>query len=139
MTERTYRQPQWKKTGAHPPRWQRDLNPDPLGGQNIGERATDHEPGARMASDDKEAMKLLSDFTMDELQEIPVLVQGARLEQGGTYVDLRDPDRRPFRATGQMVALHGGCHVPKAETPYPLWNRIIRAAPSDRQETSSHG
>jgi hypothetical protein len=138
MNERPHGQPQWNKTGAHPAEWQRDLNPDPLAGQNIGERATDHQPGACVASEDKEAMSLLPDFTMDELQEIPVLVKGARLEQGATYVDLRDPERRPFRATAQMVALHGGCHVPKAETPYPLWNRIIRAEPSERRE-SSHG
>ena len=136
MTDRMHGQRQREKIGAHPAEWQRDLNPDPLGGQNIGEHVVDHEPGTRAASEDKEAIELLHDFRMDELQEITVLRSGARLEQGATYVDLRDESRRPFRATAQMVAGEHNRYVPKSETPYPFWNRIIGAEPAERQESS---
>lgn len=134
MADPPYGRRQRDKTRAHPGQWQHDLNPDPLGGQNIGERDIDHEPGRRAASDDKEAIRLLPDFTQDELQEIPVLTQGARLQQGAMYVDLNDPSRHPFRATAEMVALSGNRLVPKADTPHPFWNRIIRAEPIERQK-----
>lgn len=125
---------QWEQTQAHPSDWQEDLNPDPLGGQNIGDREVEHEPAVDPAAEDKEVVELLSDFTMDELREFPVLTEGAQLEQGATYVDLHDSERRPFRATGEMVATAENRYVPKSETPYPIWNRIVGAEPPERRE-----
>ena len=85
----------------------------------------DEEPGSIAASDVKDAVNILRDFDMDELREIPVLEYGARLKQGATYVDLHDPARKPFTAEGAMIAEIDQLIIPKAETPYQYWNRLI--------------
>ena len=46
-------------------------------------------------------------------------------EQGATYIDLRDPHRREFTATGDMMASSDNWYVPKAVVDYQLWNRLI--------------
>ena len=55
-----------------------------------------------------------------------MLPEGSRLEQGATYVDLRDDARREFQATGGMTAEPGRLVVPKADVGYQLWNRLVR-------------
>jgi hypothetical protein len=117
----------------HPPQYERDLNPEWMAGQNFRERAEDVEPRVRYASEVKEITRFLQDFTFDELREIPVLAAGMRLEQGATYVNLRDPERTPFTATAEMRAGAEEWLVPKKEVPYPYWNRLIAARPVYRQ------
>jgi hypothetical protein len=104
----------------HPPQYEADLNPNRMAGQNIGEQER-----TWSASDIKELTRCLQDFTMDELREIRVLQPGARLEQGATYVDLKDPARKPFTALGSQVAGPDHWLIPKAEVPYPYWNRLL--------------
>lgn len=82
--------------------------------------------------DIKELVQFLSGFTMDELQEIPVVRPGARLEQG-TYVELTDDDRTEFAALGTMVADRDRYFVARRETPVRYWNRLIRAQPRTRR------
>src|SRR3954471_24386510 len=88
----------------HPDVWRRDLNPDPSAGQNVGywQQAPDEE--TRNAFDVKALHRGLGDFADDELKQIPVLLTGSRLEQGGTYIDLAQADHGPFTATGNMTA-----------------------------------
>ena len=110
----------------HPDEWQRDLNPNHMAGQNIGEVAADQEQGLPTAYDVKEVHRSLSEqFQDDELRKIPVLREGQRLEQGATYLDLRSPQRREFTATGEMSASPDGWFVPKTGVPYSLWNRLL--------------
>jgi hypothetical protein len=103
----------------HPDRWERDLNPDRLAGQNIG---LPH--GEATAHDFKELHASLSDFDREELRKIRVVPPGERLQQGGTYLDLTDRDRGEFTATGDMRAGTSDRIAPKAEVPYSLWNRL---------------
>ncbi len=117
----------------HPDAYQRDLNPDWMAGQNLRERAEDVEPRVRNASEIKEISRFLQDFDVDELREIPILPTGARLEQGATYVNLRDPAREPFTATAEMAARDEEWLVPKNEVPYPYWNRLTHASPAYRR------
>jgi hypothetical protein len=117
----------------HPDEYARDLNPDWMAGQNLRERAEDVDPRLRYASEIKEITRFLQDFEVDELREIPVLPAGARLEQGATYVNLRDPARAPFTATAEMAAGTEDWLVPKNEVPYPYWNRLIHASPAYRR------
>ena len=119
--------PQQQK--KHPDRYMRDLNPDFSEGQNVGGR--EH---LVAASELKQVVTLLDDFNMDELREIPIVRPNQRLQQGATYVDICDPDRAPFKATGQDLAREGQCLVPKAETPYPYWNRLIGMDDPQRTE-----
>ena len=86
------------------------------------------DPRTRHAWEVKELEAALTDFTSSELREIPLVPEGKKLEQGATYVDLRDPARQPFTAPGGAVAAEGSWIVPKAEVPYEYWNRLIRRA-----------
>jgi hypothetical protein len=113
-------------THNHPAEWERDLNPNHMAGQNIGERSSEMEKGLPTAHDFKDAHRTLHDaFEDDELKQIPILPQGQRLQQGATYLDLRDPQREEFTARGDMTASDDNWFVPKDEVPYSLWNRLL--------------
>lgn len=109
----------------HPEQWRADLNPNALAGQNAGPAAAQEEKEAATAYDLKEVHRRLQDLSDDELKQIPVLSRGSRLHQGATYLDLKEPDRGPFTATGNMEAGRQNWYVPKSELDYELWNRLI--------------
>ena len=77
------------------------------------------------AADDKHLHGRLSHLSADELGRLQVLEPGTRLEQGGTYVDLNDLDRGPFKARGGQEAGKGDRYVAKRDTDYELWNRLV--------------
>ena len=79
----------------------------------------------RSAYDLKDAHRMLEGITDDGLKQIPVLPDDTRLEQGATYIDLQDPQRREFTATADMVAGPEHWYVPKHSVDYQLWNRLI--------------
>src|SRR3954453_7339508 len=116
----------------HPEEWRRDLNPNAMAGQNVGLENPHPEQTARTAYDVKDAHRMLEGITNDGLKQIPVLWPHTRLEQGGTYIDLRDPQRREFTATGDMEAGADNWYVPKAAVDYELWNRLIGMSNPDR-------
>jgi hypothetical protein len=109
----------------HPEGWRDELNPNRMAGQNIGMENPHPEQDSRTAYDLKDAHRMLEGITDDGLKQIPVLPEGARLEQGATYIDLRDPHRRELTATGDMVATREHWYVPKDSVDYQLWNRLI--------------
>jgi hypothetical protein len=67
----------------------------------------------------------LNGYSDDELKGIPIMPRGSRLEQGATYINLRDDKPQEFRAMGNMVAEKNKWYVPKSEVDYMLWNRLI--------------
>ncbi len=83
------------------------------------------EQTSRTAYDVKDVHRLLEGITDDGLKQIPILIEGVRLEQGATYIDLRDPQRRELTATGDMIAGRENWYVPKDSVDYELWNRLI--------------
>ena len=105
-----------------PAHFERDLHPDPHGGQNFGS-ASEHT--LRSAYDVKDLNRELPNLTDDELKEISVVVEGDQLEQGAVYFDLNDPARGEFKARGDMVAEPGSRLVPKSAVDYQLWNALI--------------
>jgi hypothetical protein len=117
------REPQEER--KHPPEWERDLNPAYMAGQNIGGDEVDREVPIRTAYDIKELHRELRDFANDELKQIPILPNGARLQQGATYVDLAATPRAEFKTTGGLTAYEGHFYVPKDRVPYTIWNRLI--------------
>jgi hypothetical protein len=123
----------------HPDQWRRDLNPDAMAGQNVGTSNPHPEQTARTAYDLKDAHRMLEGITDVGLKAIPVLWPGARLEQGGTYIDLRDPHRREFTATGDMEAGPDHWYVPKSGVDYQLWNRLIGIDNPERVYTAPEG
>ncbi len=77
------------------------------------------------AADDKDLRRRLPELAADELARLAVLEPGARLDQGGTYLDLDDPGRGPFKALGGQEAGPGNRYVAKRDTDYELWNRLV--------------
>ncbi|HYD54911.1 MAG TPA: hypothetical protein VEA99_19910 [Gemmatimonadaceae bacterium] len=94
--------------------------------QNVGPGVTEREVMIPTAYDVKEINRALADdFTDDDLKQIPILPQGAALEQGATYVDLAASPREAFKINAGHHAEEGHYYVPKAKTPYEIWNRLI--------------
>jgi len=61
----------------------------------------------------------------DELARLSVLEVGARLEQGGTYLDLNHLQDGPFKALGGHEATTSDRYIAKRDTDYELWNRLV--------------
>ena len=132
------RAPQTKP--QHPQEVEADLNPARGAGQNVGERSSEPEQSLGSAYDVKAAHRAFREqFEDDELRQIPILREGQRLQQGATYVDLTDPERREFRATGEMSAEPSRWYVPKDRVPYPIWNRLIGVRDPDRLDEAADG
>jgi hypothetical protein len=121
----------------HPEPWQQDLNPNATAGWNVGVVSDRPEVDAQTAYDHKEAHELLRDFSDDELKQIPILPTGSRLQQGATYIDLRDPSRHEFSAMGNMEAGPGNWYVPKDSVDYVIWNRLIGVQNPERLQQAS--
>ena len=79
---------------------------------------------SRTAKDVKELHARFNDWLDSDLDEIPVLPEGARLDQNATYVDLSLDEPVEFTATGDMEAGPGQFFVPKDDVPYQIWNRL---------------
>jgi hypothetical protein len=109
----------------HPDEWQRDLNPDHLAGQNIGQSSEAVTATDRTAWHLRKAGRDLRGIDDEELKQVPVLASGERLQQGGTYIDLTEDRPQEFTARGDMAALPGNAYVPKDRVPYEIWNRLI--------------
>jgi hypothetical protein len=121
----------------HPQEWQADLNPEHLAGQNIGGAKSRY----RSAAEIKHLTRQLQQFNNDELEQIPILRKGERLQQGAVYLDLASSATEPITATGNMAAGDDHLYVPKAETPYTYWNRLVESCragenPSDVSNSS---
>ncbi|HEX8694521.1 MAG TPA: hypothetical protein VF746_19010 [Longimicrobium sp.] len=108
----------------HPPEYQRDLSPDHMAGQNVGNPSGDREVGLRTAFDVKSVHRSLSGLPDDELKQVPILEEGTRLQQGATYLDLAHPERGELTATGDMAAGPENVYVAKDRVPYQTWNRL---------------
>lgn len=108
----------------HPEEYQQDLSPNRMAGQNIGALSGESEIGLRTAYDVKAVHRSLNDFPDDDLKQIPVLEEGVRLQQGATYMNLSDPSREEFTATGDMAVDREGWYVAKDTVPYSIWNRL---------------
>jgi hypothetical protein len=109
-----------QRQSKHPARWEKDLNPERLAGQNIGEQEN-----LRSAADIKELRRRLREFTPEELAQVPIVAPGERLRQGAVYLDLRDSSRKPFTATGELAAEGDHLYVAKSAAPHELWNRLL--------------
>ena len=121
-----------RPTDQKPDEWQQDLNPNLMAGQNVGIEGPHPEKDAPNAYEIKDLHNQLEGYTSDELKQIPVLPRGSRLEQGATYVDLRDAERKQFTAMGNMEAGPSNWYVPKTEVGYELWNRLTKVQNPER-------
>jgi hypothetical protein len=109
----------------HPDEWDRDLNPNRLAGQNIGQLSDEVGDANRTAFHLRKAGYMLRGVEDEDLKQVPVLPAGTRLQQGATYVDLTDPEPHEFTARADEQAREGNAYVPKDRVPYEIWNRLI--------------
>ncbi|MGI9146515.1 MAG: hypothetical protein ACR2IK_08240 [Chloroflexota bacterium] len=100
-----------------------DIAPDTSAVESGG-----HADESRSAVDDKDLHARLAMLDEAELARLSVLEPGARLEQGGTYVDLNDRSRTPFKALGSQEAGADHRYVAKRDTDYELWNQLVGQA-----------
>ena len=120
----------------HPEQYRQDLNPNAMAGQNIGVAGSHPEKSSRTAYDIKSLHSRLQHLLDDDLKQIRVLPEGARLEQGATYIDLNDLDRGEFTATGDMETGGDNYYVAKDEVHYLLWNLLTGVDNPERLGTS---
>ena len=125
--------PQEADLDKHPQEYMRDLNTNPMAGQNIGTPAA---APTRTAYDIKDAHRRLNHLLDDDLKQIVVQPEGARLKQGATYVDLKDLERGEFTATGDMTAEPENYYVAKDDVHYNLWNLLIGVETPERLGTT---
>ncbi len=100
-----------------------------LGSAPVGASGPD-----RTAHDVEEAHRQLVGWTEDELKQVPLMPIGARLDEGATYVDLRDPARREFAASAEMQVPPDGLYVPRSAVDHRIWVRLLGLRTADRIE-----
>jgi len=107
--------------------YRQDLNPTPGAGVNDGNLGGHPEraDNTRTAADVRAARRSPPGFTEDQRRKLTIQPVGTRLLQGATYIDLREPERREFRARADMMAGRDNWYVAKSEIDYLLWNRLI--------------
>ena len=125
--------PQEADRDKHPQDYMRDLGTDPMAGQNTGTSAA---APTRTAYDIKDLHRRLNHLLDDDLKQIVVQPEGARLKQGATYFDLNAPERGEFTATGDMTAGSGNYYVAKDDVHYNLWNLLVGVEEPDRLGTT---
>ena len=84
-----------------------------------------HADESSAATADKRLQGRLQELSADELSRLSVLEEGARLDQGSTYLDLNHLERGPFKAIGGQAAEPGNRYVSKHDTDHELWNRLV--------------
>jgi len=107
----------------HPEQYRHDLNPGPTAGQNHGlHRSGEAGTPATALKDVHRTWRDLSDADLEQLQVIP---EGTRLQQGAVYLDLNDPVRGEIKALGNMEAGPENRYVAKHAVDYQLWNALL--------------
>ncbi len=84
-----------------------------------------HAEESSPALEDKALHERLPGLTNDVLARLAIVDTGARLDQGGTYLDLNDRERGPFTALGGQEAERSNRYVAKKDTDYELWNELV--------------
>lgn len=107
----------------HPQPYQEDLNPSAGAGLNYGEAGAP--VPTRSAIDVKFMHQHFQDLTDDELKQIQVLEEGARLETDATYLRITEEGPEPYHARGDENIVDGDIYLPKRGMPYQLWNRLV--------------
>ena len=121
-----------RSRGTAGPRAEAGLSPEELSARAMASEPPGHVDGSASGVADKGLHELLPALDNAELARLSVLAPGTPLDQGGTYLDLNDLGRGPFKAIGGQEAQGGARLISKRDTDYELWNRL---AGQDREAT----
>jgi hypothetical protein len=81
----------------------------------------------RTAKDVRSEHRVLLSFSDKDLAGMPLVTEGTRLARGGWYLDLHDPGRADFLATGDETVEPGQHVLARKEVSGELWEELRRA------------
>ncbi|MDQ2912182.1 MAG: hypothetical protein M3T56_02895 [Chloroflexota bacterium] len=81
----------------------------------------------RTAKDVRADHRVLLSFSDVDLAAMPLVPENTRLARGGWYLDLHDPARADFRATGDEAVEPGQHVLARKEVSGELWEELRRA------------
>jgi len=81
----------------------------------------------RTARDVRGEHRVLLSFSDKDLAAMPLLPESTRLARGGWYLDLHDPARADFIATGDEAVEPGQHVLARKEVSGELWDELLRA------------
>lgn len=84
-------------------------------------------PDRRTARDVRGEHRVLLSFSDKDLAAMPLVPENTRLVRGGWYLDLHDPARADFIATGDEAVEPGQHVVARKEVSADLWDELLRA------------
>ena len=100
-------------------RWEVLISDDNASPQAWGERRT--------ARDVRTEHRVLLSFSDADLGAMPLVPEGTRLVRGGWYLDLHNPAKADFLATGDEAVEPGQHVLARKEVSAVLWDELRRA------------
>jgi len=92
-----------------------------------GETAPETGQERRTARDVRSEHRVLLSFSDADLAAMPLVPEGTRLARGGWYMDLHNPAKADFPATGDETVEPGQHMLARKEVPGLLWDELRRA------------
>ena len=100
-------------------RWEVLMSDDSVGPQAGVDRRT--------AKDVRAEHRVLLLFSDADLAAMPLVAEGTRLSRAGWYLDLHDPAKADFLASGDEIVEPGQHMVARREVSGELWDELLRA------------
>jgi hypothetical protein len=95
------------------------MSEDGAGPQAGGDRRT--------AKDVRAEHRVLLSFSDSDLSAMPLATEGTRLARGGWYLDLHNPAKADFLATGDETVEPGQHVLARKSVSRELWEELLRA------------
>jgi len=95
----------------------------------MSDETVDARPGVdrRTAKDVRAEHRVLLSFSDADLAAMPLVPEGTRLSRGSWYLDLHNPARADFLATGDEAVEPGQHVLARKQVSAELWNELGRA------------
>ena len=81
----------------------------------------------RTAKDVRAEHRVLLSFSDADLNAMPLVTESTRLARGGWYLDLHNPAKADFLASGDETVEPGQHVLARNSVPGELWDEILRA------------
>ena len=95
------------------------MSDDPMSSRADGQRRT--------AKDVRADHRVLLSFSDRDLKAMPLVPEGTHLTRGGWYMDLHNPAKADFPASGDETLEPGQHMLARKEIPAELWDELRQA------------
>jgi hypothetical protein len=92
---------------------------------DLGHAPDGDDPDRRRPPHHHEDLPGLRSLDRAERDRVSIVLEGIRLDEGGIYFDLADPNARPFKALAGQVARPEQRLIRKKDTEPDLWRKIV--------------